>query len=95
MNDDTLAMLIVLPLVGVLVLGLAVMGFFVVRDTIRQKGRWGLGGANMRCPRCGEPPPIVRVPKNLNEMLWGGNTCERCGTEYDKYGREVEGDEDE
>ena len=67
-------------------------GALVVRDTIRGKGRWGVnvkGLAGMDCPRCGEPLPAVRKPKNRRQMLWGGCTCEECGCEIDKWGREL------
>ena len=67
----------------------------VTRDTIRRRGRWGVNArslAGVPCPRCGEPLPAMRVPKNLNQTLWGGWTCDECGCEVDKWGREVEGD---
>lgn len=39
------------------------------------------------CPKCGEPLPALRAPKNLRQALWGGWTCRRCQTELDKWGR--------
>ena len=70
---------------------LLALGGLVVRDTIRKRGRWGVnakGLAGLDCPRCEEPLPAVRVPKNLRQTLWGGATCEHCGCEVDKWGRE-------
>jgi hypothetical protein len=73
----------------------AVLGFFgflVVRDTIRKEGRWGVnakGLFGMPCPRCGEELPAVREPRNRRQALWGGATCDGCGCEVDKWGREV------
>jgi hypothetical protein len=73
----------------------------VVRDTIRREGKWGvnfksLAGAD--CPGCGAELPAVRVPKNFRQTLWAGWTCDECGCEIDKWGREVPGtrtDEDD
>ena len=38
------------------------------------------------------PAPVVRVPKNWRQVAWGGATCAKWGLEYDKWGREVTGD---
>lgn len=68
------------------------VGFILmIRDSIRRRGKWGINFrmADTRCPQCGEPMPVVRVPKNVEQALWGGWTCE-CGCEVNKWGREVE-----
>ena len=90
MDDDTLAKLIILPLSALVFLTLGVGLFLVVRDTIRKSGKWGINTRPVRCPECGEPAPVVRMPKNRRQTLWGGATCVRCGCEYDKWGRAVE-----
>ena len=90
MNDDTLLMLIVLPLVTLVVLTLAAGGYLVVRDTVRRRGRWGVNARPVHCPNCGEPAPAIREPRNRRQHLWGGATCEECGIEYDKWGRPVD-----
>jgi hypothetical protein len=43
-----------------------------------------------RCPACGVEQPKIRKPKNLRQVLWGGNTCENCGCEMDRFGNKVE-----
>ena len=43
----------------------------------------------IQCPKCGEPQPQIRTPKNFRQFLWGGNTCSKCGTEMDATGKEV------
>jgi hypothetical protein len=91
MDGDTIVMLIALPLVGLLVLALTVGGVLVVRDTIRQRGKWGINTKPVHCPRCGERAPVVRTPKNWQQTLWGGCTCAKCGVDYDKWGRAVDG----
>lgn len=75
----------------VMVLGLAAGFALVVRDTIRRRGRWGINLRPVHCPKCGELAPAVRMPKNRSQALWGGYTCEACGTENDKWGQPVVG----
>jgi hypothetical protein len=89
MDNDTLLMLIVVPIVGVVVLVLTVGAVLVVRDTVRQRGNWGVNAKPVFCPRCGEPAPVLRKPKNWHQTLWGGCTCAKCGLDYDKWGRPV------
>jgi hypothetical protein len=74
-------------IVGLLTVG----GVLVVRDTIRQRGNWGLNFKVPDCEQCGTRMPAVRVPANGRQALWGGWTCPECGLELDKWGRPVEG----
>jgi RNase P subunit RPR2 len=41
------------------------------------------------CPECGTIQPRVRKPKNFRQALWGGNTCENCGCEMDRFGNRL------
>lgn len=41
------------------------------------------------CPECRTPVPMYRSPRSLRQALWGGWTCERCGTEMDRRGRRI------
>jgi len=41
------------------------------------------------CPECGLPVPQVRRPTSWRQALWGGWTCDGCGTEMDRYGNEL------
>jgi len=41
------------------------------------------------CPECGFFVPLIRRPKSFSQALWGGWTCEQCGTEMDRRGREL------
>jgi hypothetical protein len=38
------------------------------------------------CPTCTTKQPVVRIPKNSRQLLWGGTTCPKCKTELDKFG---------
>jgi len=62
----------------------------IVIGTNAKKGKMGLNLSSVSCPRCGEKMPSVRIPKNLKQALWGGGTCEACGCEMDKWGKEPE-----
>jgi len=90
MKDDPLLLLIVGPVVGLMFLVLLIGFVLVVRDTIRRRGRWGVNTKPVACPECGGPAPVIRAPANWRQALWGGHTCEDCGTEYDKWGEPVE-----
>lgn len=70
---------------GLLLLG----GILLVRDTIRQRGRWGICLSRPRCLKCDEPAPLVRTPASWRQALWGGWTCPKCGFELDKFGHPV------
>ena len=87
MNDPVTIVLVVAT--GFFFVFLFALGFLVVRDTVRGRGRWGMNFRPVNCPRCDEPMPEVRVPKSLNQTLWGGSTCPACGCEVDKWGNEV------
>jgi len=90
MDEDTIVWLILGPLVGVMLTTLTIGFVLMVRDTVRQRGNWGINWKPVRCPECGVPAPAVRIPQNRRQTLWGGATCTECGVEYDKWGREVE-----
>ncbi len=71
-------------------LGVAVVaaGAIFIWQRSRAKGRWGIGSLSASCPRCGSPMPMIRKPTSMQEALWGGWTCAKCGCKVDKYGRE-------
>ena len=72
------------------VFGLLVTGVvLVVRDTIRKRGNWGLNFSTPDCRHCHAAMPVVRVPTNVRQMMWGGWTCPECGLEVDKWGEPV------
>lgn len=85
--SDTAGLILVIALSAAVFGALAAGAFLVIRDTARQRGRWGLCLAKPGCGRCGEAMPVVRMPASWRQALWGGWTCPRCGHELDKYGR--------
>jgi hypothetical protein len=88
-TDALLLLILIVP--GLLIFGLAAVAMvFVIRDTIRQRGKWGINLKPAVCTQCGTPMPTVRKPANWRQALWGGGTCPECGFELDKWGRPVE-----
>jgi hypothetical protein len=41
----------------------------------------------VKCPVCGKPQPLFRIPTNLRELLWGGWTCGNCWSEMNRKGK--------
>jgi hypothetical protein len=41
------------------------------------------------CPHCHASQPYMRKPTSLRQMLLGGYSCARCGTEMDRAGHEI------
>ena len=68
---------------------LAVGLFLIVRDTLRNKGKWGLNLKTVSCPKCGKKAPMVRKPTSLRQALWGCWTCQECRCEFDKWGADI------
>jgi hypothetical protein len=63
--------------------------YFILRDTLRGSGRWGINLKSVKCPRCGKPTPQIRTPTSLRQAAWGGFTCSQCSCEIDKWGKEI------
>lgn len=43
-----------------------------------------------KCPKCNTPFPKfpgVLLPTNLDQAIWGGWTCPKCGAEIDNKGK--------
>lgn len=87
---EELGVILVVVLSAVVVIALAAGAALVIRDTLRGRGRWGVNLQPVHCPKCGQRAPGIRRPKNRQQALWGGCTCEQCGAEYDKWGQSVD-----
>jgi hypothetical protein len=78
--------------VGVLMASAFAIGVvLVIRDTIRQRGNWGINLRPGPCLQCGAPMPMIRKPENWRQAMWGGWRCPECSLELDRWGRPVEG----
>ena len=38
------------------------------------------------CPECGCELRVIREPKSIKQVIWGGWTCSGCGCHIDKWG---------
>jgi len=79
---DSLLLIMILVLFIILV-------FIFYYMLFRKKSKFGINPKRMICPNCKKPLPLIRKPKNMRQALWGGSTCPHCGTEVDKWGKEI------
>ena len=71
-----------------LLAGVAVLAGMIYSGT-KRRSQWGINFSRPSCPTCRQAFPRVRVPRSIRQALWGGHTCEKCGTEADKWGNKV------
>jgi hypothetical protein len=71
------------------IFGLLFTGVILVILGTVTKNRWGINLDPRSCPGCRTPISQGRKPQSLKQALLGGSTCQQCGTESDKWGREV------
>jgi len=62
--------------------------FFTVWLVVKSKNKskFGVNLKRVYCPVCGTKQPIIRIPKNGDQFLFGGTTCPKCHANLDKYG---------
>jgi hypothetical protein len=73
----------------IVVASLSFLGILLEAIGTITKNRWGINSEPVNCPACGSLMPQVRQPKSLEQRLWGGGTCGKCGCEMDKWGRRL------
>jgi len=44
---------------------------------------------NVNCPECSEKMPALRIPKSMQQIMWGGWTCPKCDCKMDKFGKKL------
>lgn len=72
-----------------IVLLLIIIGtFWAPKDSLFAKW-FGVNFKRMHCPNCNHQLPIIRKPTNSKEALFGGWTCNHCGTQMDKFGNQL------
>jgi hypothetical protein len=77
----------VMNITFLVVASLVLLGILFVAFGTVAMNRWGINPKSVNCPAYGSPTPQVRQPKSWRRVLWGGWTCERCGSEMDNWGR--------
>jgi len=58
----------------------------IIRQTLGRSGKMGINFHPTVCPHCQNTLPAVRVPRSLEQLLWGGWTCPHCGAVLNKWG---------
>lgn len=66
----------------ILIVGVTI-GFIIAT---KNKTKLGINLKRVYCPVCGTKQPLVRIPKDVQQSLFGGTTCPKCGANLDKYG---------
>ena len=75
-------------LTGILIaIALLFLMTFIKKDS--KYSHLGINLNRVYCPKCDKKQPIIRKPANEKQALYGGNICQDCGTEMDKYGTEI------
>jgi RNase P subunit RPR2 len=69
-------------LTGIIIICVAI--WLVVAS--KYKSKFGINLKRVYCPVCNTKQPIVRIPENGNQFLYGGTTCTKCHANLDKYG---------
>ncbi len=83
MEPNSIMIYVLLALVSLIILLFLIIAW-------PKSGKMGIHLKGVICPKCKEKAPLVRVPKHLKQMLWGGWTCANCGCEMDKYGNPID-----
>ena len=54
------------------------------------KGKWDINLDKVECPECGAKQPMLKIPENLKQLMFGGWNCEKCSCKMDKHGNKKE-----
>jgi RNase P subunit RPR2 len=71
-----------LILTAVILVAFAIWLFIISKN----KSRLGINLKRVYCPVCNTKQPIIRMPANGDQFLYGGTTCPKCTANLDKYG---------
>lgn len=63
------------------------LGYLVwLRKASKDKSKSGINFKRVYCPQCKTKQPIIRMPKNPEQILYGGTNCPKCQANINKYG---------
>ncbi len=86
-GDRPLPIMILFTMLAVPVWIAVFFGSLTVRDTIRQRGMFGVNKGPVVCPQCGTLSRRGMMFPDWKEICYGGWTCHECGIELSQYGR--------
>lgn len=81
-SDDGISSIFSIVLTALLTMGLLI---FFLRAS-KNKSPFGINLRTVYCPVCNTKQPIIRMPRNIHQLLFGGTTCLKCQSKLDKYG---------
>jgi hypothetical protein len=73
----------------IIIVVFAVCFIIFIMIATRKKSKLGLNFKWVYCPICNTKLPIIRIPANVNQFMFGGTTCPKCRTNLDKYGKVI------
>jgi hypothetical protein len=77
-------------MIGFITYAVLIAGLIIwFRWSAKNKSKWGINLIRITCPVCQTKQPMYRMPKSMQQMLWGGTTCFKCQTNLDKYGNVI------
>jgi len=53
------------------------------------QNKWDINLDKVECPECGSKQPALRIAKNLEQLMFGGWSCEICSCKMDKHGNKI------
>jgi ssDNA-binding Zn-finger/Zn-ribbon topoisomerase 1 len=78
-----------LPMNFLLIATIIICVVIWLRIASKNKSKFGVNLKRIYCPVCNTKQPIIRMPGNGNQFLYGGTTCPKCHTNLDKYGNVI------
>ena len=63
--------------------------FLIINQFRKKEDKTAINLKKVNCPKCGKEQKQIRLPKDKNEIVWGGWTCPNCGCKMDKFGNEI------
>ncbi|NQX81118.1 MAG: hypothetical protein HRT66_03860 [Flavobacteriaceae bacterium] len=71
------------------IITILIIGIYFIILINKKDSKLGINLKRVFCPKCNLKQPFIRKPTSVRQALYGGSTCEKCKTEMDKYGVEI------
>ena len=73
----------------ILYLGIIIGSLMWFKMKRKSNSKLGINLKRVKCPICNTKQPIIRLPEDKEQLLYGGTTCPNCLTKLDKYGNVI------
>jgi hypothetical protein len=61
----------------------------ILKNMTDKKNNWSINLETIKCPECDSKQPALRIPENLEQLMFGGWNCENCSCKMDKHGNKI------